>query len=111
MSETLPLPLTLLLISLVLFSASVVLLVIIHNAIKNGVAQLSVISALMHSLSVGLAESLASSRRLEQTTVDVAQDLSDAHARADAVAIDNHGAAADAASRQTEKEKANAKQQ
>jgi hypothetical protein len=36
----------------------------------------------------------------------VASDLSEAHARADAVSGSNHGAAADAAAQQTEKEKA-----
>jgi len=51
---------------------------------------------------VDVAESAA---RLEAIAAEVAQDLSNAHARADAVEPGHHGEAADAASQQTEKEK------
>ena len=43
--------------------------------------------------------------RMEAASAVVAQDLSDAHARADAVETGNYGEAADAASQQTQKEK------
>lgn len=52
-----------------------------------------------------LAHIIKSGARLEAGAAAVAQDLSDAHARADAVEGDNHGEAADAASQQTEKER------
>jgi len=46
-----------------------------------------------------------SGARLEAGAAQVAQDLSDAHARADAIEQGNYGEAADAASQQTHKEK------
>ncbi len=46
-----------------------------------------------------------SGARLEAGAAVIAQDLSNAHARADAVEQGNHGEAADAASQQTPKER------
>lgn len=62
-------------------------------------------NAIASSNSKALAELKASTDRIEAAAQIVAQDLSDAHARADAVLGDNHGEAADAASQQTEREK------
>ena len=52
-----------------------------------------------------LGSIVESGARIEAAAAVVAQDLSDAHARADAVTAGNYGEAADAASQQTEKEK------
>ena len=55
--------------------------------------------------SESLASLMRSGKRIEAAAAAVAQDLSDAHARADAVEPGQHGEAADAASQQTESEK------
>jgi hypothetical protein len=58
-----------------------------------------------HATSNTLDKLAESGQRLEDAAAEVAQDLSNAHARADAVKSGQHGEAADAASRQTEKER------
>lgn len=52
-----------------------------------------------------LSSVIKSGARIEAAAAEVAQDLSNAHARADAVHQGNYGEAADAASQQTEREK------
>lgn len=57
-------------------------------------------------LGVAIDEGSATSKRIEKAALNVADDLSEAHARADEAAHDGEaGAAADAAARQTNKEK------
>lgn len=57
-------------------------------------------------LGVAIDEGSATSKRIESAAIGVAEDLSNAHARADKAAHDGEaGAAADAAARQTNKEK------
>jgi len=61
----------------------------------------------LHRLTIKVESTIATTDRIELAAVGVAQDLSDAHKRADEVGSGEHGAAADAASRQTQKEKDN----
>lgn len=56
-------------------------------------------------LTLKVDHSAATGERIESAARGVADDLSEAHRRADAVEDGNHGAAADAASRQTRAEK------
>jgi hypothetical protein len=81
------------------------LLLVMRHRLNQELREIHSLTILMTSLAIGITETLASGQRMEQTAANVAQDLSDAHARADAVTDNSHGAAADAASRQTEKEK------
>lgn len=57
-------------------------------------------------LTLKVDHSAATSERIESAAISVADDLREAHGRADAVGPGDHGAAADAASRQTPTEKA-----
>ena len=91
--------------AVVLSGVTVVVLVINYLLLKSALRELFSISIVLKSFAQGIAASLASGTRMEQTAIDVAKDLSDSHARADAVVSGNHGAAADAASQQTAKEK------
>ena len=59
----------------------------------------------LHRLTIKVECSIATADRIELAAEGVAKDLSDAHKRADEVGSGEHGAAADAASRQTQKEK------
>ncbi len=59
----------------------------------------------LHRLTIKVEATIATTDRIEVAAKGVAQDLSDAHRRADEVGSGEHGAAADAASRQTQKEK------
>jgi hypothetical protein len=59
----------------------------------------------LHRISLKVETGIATSDRIEHAAKGVAQDLSDAHKRADEVQGGAHGAAADAASQQTQKEK------
>ena len=59
----------------------------------------------LHRLTIKVESNVATLNRVEIAAEGVAQDLSDAHKRADAVVGGDHGAAADAASQQTQKEK------
>lgn len=61
----------------------------------------------LHRLTIKVESNVATLDRVEVAAAGVAQDLSDAHKRADEVRSGAPGAAADAASRQTQKEKDN----
>lgn len=56
-------------------------------------------------LTIKVEEALKTINRVEMAATGVADDLAAAHARADSITEGDHGAAADAASRQTPKEK------
>ncbi len=61
----------------------------------------------LNRLTIKVESNVATLNRVEVAAAGVAQDLSDAHRRADEVGPGEHGAAADAASRQTQREKDN----
>jgi hypothetical protein len=88
--------LTLMLIVQILTLFSTLYLLSVILKITNAVGLLN---------SDSLAALMRSGARIEAAAAVVAQDLSDAHARADAVKSGNHGEAADAASQQTVKER------
>lgn len=89
----------------VFFVINIVLMVVNFRQLRAALRELFSISLAIQTFANGIAATLASSSRLEQTADNVAADLSAAHARADAVGSGNHGAAADAAAQQTAKEK------
>ncbi len=62
----------------------------------------------LHRLTIKVESTIATTGRIETAAIGVAEDLAAAHKRADEVGPGDHGAAADAASRQTQKEKDNA---
>jgi hypothetical protein len=83
-------------IGLFLILCGVLFLIWTISQITNGLASFN---------AEKLTEISKSGARIEAAAAAVAQDLSNAHARADAVSRGNHGEASDAANQQTEKER------